>query len=282
LRETLQRFVPPAKLLTALDSIEVEEGEDRLAGIGVVPVSWMASRTLGTIEVAPCNTVDILATGALDVLCEEREQRYMLSDLLGPATKITQQISRSIYNRPENFAGIYAVSKHGANVRNYSFFEEDGTSVLRARARKVDAKALTPDLPVLFDVVNALRLRFEGVELEAADWAELEWGERFATLAANALLAPETSTTHVADKSVWLVRSPAGLITAHTGRDVRSIIVLAVRAQDSRVSLQEYSARDDVRVAVDAAVKALQADDGEALERKLSTLIYSHGLDLGR
>ena len=173
LRETLQRFVPSRTLLERLAAVKIEPEEEAMAPLNTIPISWLQTRRLGEIAVVEsCDLVDVLHTQSLDIFLEVFEHHVTVAELLGPDTSVTRQISRFVYNRAEEYAGLRALSKLGSNIVNYNFFEaEPRSGVLRARLRCTDVAQLKPSLPALADVVNQLGLIFEALWSEvSSDW----------------------------------------------------------------------------------------------------------------
>jgi hypothetical protein len=179
-RETLQRFRPSADLKRLLEHIKCEPGEDPLAGIGVVPLSWLTDRVLAVIETDQSTCVDLGESEALDVL-SDHFPGITLGNLLGEATAITRRVSRNIFNRPEDYAGICMPSKFGKNIPNYAFFEKRQFSdVLRARLSLLGAEDLNQEHGAFVEVLNAMGLQFEGVVLESEDPREA-WIAQYST-----------------------------------------------------------------------------------------------------
>jgi hypothetical protein len=167
LREALQYFRPSPELMLKLSGIVCELGELPLAGIGIIPVSWLARRTLSQLHVESGACVPICATDALDVVYRECGLKFTVGELLAPANlEWTQRISRMVWSKRVP-AGIEAPSKLGVNLRNYAFFEETRCSnTLRARLGVIETKKLSPENPLLVSIAKSLNLRFENPSLE--------------------------------------------------------------------------------------------------------------------
>ena len=168
LREALQYFRPYPELMLQLSAILCDLEELPLAGIGVVPTSWLARRTLSQLHVESGKCVPVCTTGALDVIYHESGLQFTVGELLASSNlEWTQRISRMIW-RKRIYAGIEAPSKIGVNLRNYAFFEEAHCSnVLRARLRVIETKKLSRDDERLVSIAKSLHLRFENLSLES-------------------------------------------------------------------------------------------------------------------
>jgi hypothetical protein len=158
LRECLQRFVPSNELLARLKEIEADTEDEKFDDLNVVPRSWLESRRLGVIAVLEeCVCVDILSAQSLDTYAHTFDQRLTIGELLGSELRVTQQVSRHLYNRSDHFAGIAALSKLGTHF-NFAFYEDEESGALRVRLRTASVEPLTYMLAPLVDVVNQLGL----------------------------------------------------------------------------------------------------------------------------
>jgi RES domain len=167
-RETLQDFKPSSPLLDALLAIDTDAPElndpDPREYVGALPVSWMTSRSIGTIEVIkPCPCVAITDSDTIAKLRVKLGLDITVADLLSDNRLLTQRLSRLFYNHGDRYFGISYSSKLGTNLSNFAFFEslsEPGS--LRARLVPVSAEDISVDDPVFVDVANSLGLTLPG------------------------------------------------------------------------------------------------------------------------
>ncbi len=175
-RETLQDFRPSKALQAALAEIDADEdarvGEEKMNDpdpreyIGVVPLSWLLTRTIGKIEARkPCPCVALTDAACLAKLRGSIARNITVADILGDDVLLTQALSRKFWLHRDRYFGIAYASKFGVDLTNLAFFESGRASgTLRAELVVVSVEALDVQDPTFADVANSLGLTLPGLE----------------------------------------------------------------------------------------------------------------------
>jgi hypothetical protein len=164
--ETLARFRPDLKVVAGLAEID---GPDDGSPAGVVPWSWLDTRTCGeaTVEGA---FADVGEAGSLTVLrtaLAARALHYGLADIDGATIRVsaprrfTQEISRFVYESNDSgrrFTGIRYLSRLGNQFVNWAIFEPPPDS--DSPIRWMSSDTIQADDPDLAGAVRILDIKF--------------------------------------------------------------------------------------------------------------------------
>jgi len=105
---------------------------------GTVPPDWCQNRSSQTAKV----------TGIFADVAHSHWLARLLVDqsAIHQATfrPITQRIARTVFEREENFAGIYYTSRHGSEIANWAIFE--GRAIIKPENTPVPITPNDPDL----------------------------------------------------------------------------------------------------------------------------------------
>jgi RES domain len=164
-REALRNFRPSPDLLQAMRSAAEDdpEEEDPTAGVGEVPISWLAARCIGKINVmhpSPC--LNITHSRSLDAI-RARMRTLRVADILGEDRQLTQTLARLAWNDKGEFHGVAYPSAEGAEVTNFAFFEDGNHSGrLRARLVAIEVSDIDVNDDAFFAVIEAFGLIVPG------------------------------------------------------------------------------------------------------------------------
>lgn len=180
MREKLLSLRPDGATLDRLAALDLtdlsEEERQELERLRVVPESFLTDFALTTIEVlAPCDVVDVTASGTFDAYLDHTDKRLCVDDVLdSDCTLAAQRLGRKIWQL--GYAGVMYPSRHGTDILNYALFETDyGTDAMNALIRQVDVQPLDENCSVLKAVAAELRidLGFAGSCDPCSLWVEL-------------------------------------------------------------------------------------------------------------